>query len=1272
MAYFVTRRSGKERWESAHLVKRLLPVLVLLAVMVFPARGVAFVSSTPVLMSPVNNAVTTGLTDPPTGTPTFQWHPVPGATQYEIQISTSAGFAQIVDSATTHATTYTPPITLGDGVYYWRVRAQKAEVWGPYSTVWSFRKDWSANGRLKPQPIEPAANAVLTGFNAGFRWTPVPGAAYYIFEIDDSPNFTSVDYRAKTLVPAHTPTQKLANATYYWRVIPVDARDHHGTAMSPVPFTLNWNFAPTLLAPEEGATLPFTPTFEWTAVPGADRYFLEVDINPNFTNPTRYETRNTSFTPVHPLSNEDYYWRVQAVDAAGNGGPFSEVRRFTRRWDYAPVLLTPTDNWRSTPHPIFRWTSVPGAYQYQIQIDETLGFAEPLKVDALTSFTTFAEDLGGELQIPGTYYWRVRALDAGGNPGPWSRTFAFSYALEMAPQPIYPPYYRTVDATLIPVHTRYDVPAPLFIWDTAHSEITTTQPFTPATHYVLEVDDSPLFTSPNFRVETAALGAAPTDDQPFTDFQYDTLYYWRVTAYIGEKQLGYPTMWIARFSPDASPSPPAQEVTPLYPADNTSWVVDAPVLGWTRVMGASKYRVQVSFTPDFSDLLHDVTTPFTNFVPGQDRTEKLPNRTYWWRVRTEVPLGDWSEPRSFRIAHALKTGNPYDYAPPNPLHYTPLPVDQVVADDNDGGTAFDLHSLWAVLDRYYDASQLRWILDLVTFASRGERVTYVIYVDTDHRSGVGAATDPQGRGITFPEWARPEYAIELHLQEDGSVSPAVVWSYSDQGWGIPQDILSLGGEITFDPALDSLQIALPYTAIGGGDADWDGAIGFAVAVFDGEERLRDVMPGDNGPNIPHFAYTGDFLNPVQPFDMSAAEGVVWHGFPLLKWFMPYWGSVDGYRVEIARDVDFTDILATWEGFENAFSYPPNYGFLSTGYVPRTPLGDNATYYWRVQLRHEIYDEFTQAFDYSPPSHPSRFSVRSLVPTHLKPEDGVTVAWTPVLQWDRVEGVGRYRVQVDDEANFSTPQIDVEVDETAYIPPETMVDRLQDGTYYWRVAIVRENAQGPWSEVHTFTKISPTPEALSPAEGDAIDHIPTLRWSAVLTPTDTPRFASARYRVELDTTPNFGAPLAFETDATSFTLPKGQRFRDGMWCWRVALMWGYDQTGPFTVPKCFYKEYPTPRILSPANGTVFPVAPSFEWEPVSGAAAYEVQIAQDENFGFPTSYETDNTRFTPTEKLAPGRWYWRVRMVDAEDEPGPFARGMFIIGYRTALPYISHP
>ena len=162
------------------------------------------------------------------------------------------------------------------------------------------------------------------------------------------------------------------------------------------------------------------------------------------------------------------------------------------------------------------------------------------------------------------------------------------------------------------------------------------------------------------------------------------------------------------------------------------------------------------------------------------------------------------------------------------------------------------------------------------------------------------------------------------------------------------------------------------------------------------------------------------------------------------------------------------------------------------------------------------------------------------------------AWTtPTFLWDRVDGAAGYRLQVDDDSNFSTPLINKNVDATSYTPTTVFAD----GTYYWRVTIRRSDTVfGHWTPTMSFVKSSRPPQTLAPTADETVNEQPTFTWTAVLTPTVTPRLAAPRYRLQLSSDPNFSANLkTIDTDSASYTLKKGESLADGTWYWRVAVL-----------------------------------------------------------------------------------------------------------------------
>ncbi|HSW58071.1 MAG TPA: IPT/TIG domain-containing protein, partial [Dehalococcoidales bacterium] len=91
---------------------------------------------------------------------------------------------------------------------------------------------------------------------------------------------------------------------------------------------------PQPVRPGDGEVMGFfgniNPTLEWTKVtdPSGVTYNLQVDSENDFTNPqinisgltaTRYTLKKTE-----TLASGQYHWRIQAVDGAGNVGPWSE------------------------------------------------------------------------------------------------------------------------------------------------------------------------------------------------------------------------------------------------------------------------------------------------------------------------------------------------------------------------------------------------------------------------------------------------------------------------------------------------------------------------------------------------------------------------------------------------------------------------------------------------------------------------------------------------------------------------------------------------------------------------------------------------------------------------------------------------------------------------------------------------------------------------------------------------------------------------------------
>jgi len=86
-----------------------------------------------------------------------------------------------------------------------------------------------------------------------------------------------------------------------------------------------------------------------------------------------------------------------------------------------PTLLFPPDHSGDIAiSPTFQWTRATGALQYQVQIDRSIAFSNPLE-RYVSEISLAGPDLSGAT----TYYWRARAQNARG-VGEWSRISSFT------------------------------------------------------------------------------------------------------------------------------------------------------------------------------------------------------------------------------------------------------------------------------------------------------------------------------------------------------------------------------------------------------------------------------------------------------------------------------------------------------------------------------------------------------------------------------------------------------------------------------------------------------------------------------------------------------------------------------------------------------------------------------------------------------------------------------------------------------------------------------
>jgi hypothetical protein len=372
-----------------------------------------------IMRSPTNGSFTIDTT------PTFAWYLMPGGKGYEFQLATDEAFSNmIVNYASISQTSYTIPNAspLSYGFYYWRVNVDMGSGFFETSPVY-----WLV--KITPQPpvapklINPAANAITNDNTPEFTWDVVAGGVTYQIVIDNNWDFSSPEQDAITSGPSYI-ALALADGQRFWRVRALNYLDVPGA------WSLSRSFkvdtlpppAPILVGPVDGLNTANTkPVFSWRLAAGAKFYELQLGNTTPPTMTVRIST-STSYTPPSPLLLRTYYWRVRAIDAAGNFSAWSDIRQVTIN---SPFSAAPVLNRFITSTPTLSWTRVTWATGYEIRVDDNRYFTSVNYRSGLLSADTLSHMVSPGLPN-GTWHWQVRAQTSAGTFGPWSSIGKFT------------------------------------------------------------------------------------------------------------------------------------------------------------------------------------------------------------------------------------------------------------------------------------------------------------------------------------------------------------------------------------------------------------------------------------------------------------------------------------------------------------------------------------------------------------------------------------------------------------------------------------------------------------------------------------------------------------------------------------------------------------------------------------------------------------------------------------------------------------------------------
>jgi probable HAF family extracellular repeat protein len=303
---------------------------------------------------------------------TFSWTPASGADNYWLDVGNTVGQGDISAGATT-ATSRAVAGLPCDG------RTLYVQLWTHLNGAWQTPQRYTytaANcGTGVAQMLGPTPGSTLAGTTVTFTWTTAAGADNYWLDVGNSVGHGDISAGA-----TNATTKTVGGLPCDGRTLYVQLWTHlNSTWQTPMRYTYVATASNCLVSgivsPSPGSILvsPST-TFTWSAVSGADQYWLDVGSSLAQGDYFAAAIIGTGVTiSTAPCDGRTVYVQVWTHQ----NGSWQTPQRYTYT---APsgcaALLSPSGSVLIGPNVTFSWAAVIGADRYWLVVGTTLGVGD--------------------------------------------------------------------------------------------------------------------------------------------------------------------------------------------------------------------------------------------------------------------------------------------------------------------------------------------------------------------------------------------------------------------------------------------------------------------------------------------------------------------------------------------------------------------------------------------------------------------------------------------------------------------------------------------------------------------------------------------------------------------------------------------------------------------------------------------------------------------------------------------------------------------------------
>ena len=292
--------------------------------------------------------------------------------------------------------------------------------------------------RLLAAPLLRGIPTFADRVPVSLAWEPEPGATAFrtkLFAREAPERQLFEDLFAKP----QARWADLPDGAYVLQVRSVDADGLEGASATREFILKARPEAPFINQPADGAKVYGDEvTFKWGESQAAEKYHLQVSGNADFKALLldRQDITGNEFKLALPPGN--YFWRIASVAKGNDRGPFGDAFGFVQRKipESPGALDAPAV---SDTEIAFSWKAREPGQTFQYQVSDDPKFAATLLEKSVAEPTAkFAKPK------PGTYYLRIKTLDADGFAGPYGG--AQKFTIEEPPTP----WWKFLPLLLIP------------------------------------------------------------------------------------------------------------------------------------------------------------------------------------------------------------------------------------------------------------------------------------------------------------------------------------------------------------------------------------------------------------------------------------------------------------------------------------------------------------------------------------------------------------------------------------------------------------------------------------------------------------------------------------------------------------------------------------------------------------------------------------------------------------------------------------------------------